>query len=147
MIIREFSDKDIDEVTVLMEKLCLLKGQDFNENRWRENIDNLMKKDTNLKIIVAFEKITELVLGMSHFSIRDTGKGYRIGVVSNLIVKEEKRREGIGELLMRHGIDFFKNNHINSVRLALKTNLDDAAKRLFVKLGFEPYFMIYELKI
>ncbi len=147
MIIREFSEKDIDETTKLMEKLCRLKGQEFDEERWRESIENRMKIDSNLKIIVAFENNTEQVLGMGHFFIRNTEKGYRIGIVSNVIVKEQKRREGIGELIMRHGIDYLKGCHIKSIRLALKNTLDNAAQKLFIKLGFEEVFRIYEMKI
>ncbi len=147
MIIREFSEKDIDEITILMEKLCRLKGQEFDEIRWRKSIENRMKKDSNLKIIVAFDKVSEQVLGMGHFFIRDTEYGYRIGVVSNIIVKEQKRREGIGETIMRHGIDYLKGCHIKSIRLALKNSLDDAAKKLFIKLGFEESFKVFEMKI
>ena len=147
MIIREFSEKDIDETTVLMENLCRLKGQEFDEKRWRESIENRMKKDSNLKIIVAFDKLTEQVLGMGHFFIRNTEKGYRIGIVSNIIVREEKRREGIGETIMRQGIDHLKGCHIKSIRLALKNTLDNAAKKLFIKLGFEEIFKVYEMKI
>jgi len=33
MIIREFSEQDIDEITSLMKKLCLMKGQEFDEKR------------------------------------------------------------------------------------------------------------------
>ena len=147
MIIREFSEKDIDEITVLMKKLCLLKKQEFDETRWRESLESRMKKESNLKIIVAFEKDTERVLGMAHFSIKVTETGLRIGIVSNLIVQEEKRREGIGEMIMRQGIDYLKCNHINSIQLALKTDQSKAAKELFVKLGFEPLLIIYELRL
>ncbi len=147
MIIREFSEKDIDEITILMKKLCMLKGQEFDEGRWRDSMENRLKKDSRLKVVIAFNKDNEEVLGMAQFSVRDTEKGFQIGVISNLIVVEEKRREGIGESLMRKGIEYFRENHINSVRLALKTTLDNAAKKLFLKLGFEPIFMIYELKL
>ena len=67
--------------------------------------------------------------------------------VSNIIVTEAKRREGIGETIMRHGIDYLKGCRIKSVRLALKNTLDDAAKKLFIKLGFEEVFKVYEMKI
>ena len=148
MIIREFSDEtDIDEITVLMKKLCALKGQDFDEIRWRNSLENRIKNDSNLEVIVAFDKITEQVLGMAHCSIRNSEDGERFGVVSNLIVKEEKRRAGIGEQLMRHAIDYFRRNHTRSVRLALKASLNDAAKILFKKLGFEEMFRVYQKEI
>ena len=147
IILREFSEKDINEITILMTKLCLLKGQEFDEVCWRESLETRIKKEYNLKIIVAFNKDTEQVLGMAHFSIKNTETGDRIGVISNLIVKKDKRREGIGEMLMRQGIDYFRSNHIQSIRLALKTSQSKAAKELFAKLGFEKIFMIFELKI
>ncbi|MHA1292978.1 MAG: GNAT family N-acetyltransferase [Promethearchaeota archaeon] len=147
MIIREFSEQDLDEITNLMKNLCNLKGQEFDEERWRASLEKQMKKDSGSEVIVAFDKNTQTVIGMTHCSIKDSNKGFRFGYVSNLIVKEEKRRTGIGEQLMRHVIDYFKRNHINSIRLALKKNLDLAAKKLFTKLGFEEIFRIYELKI
>jgi len=147
MIIREFSRTDIDEITVLMKKLCALKGQDFDEMRWRNSVEERMNKDSKLEFIVAFEKTTEQVIGMAHCSIRISEDGSRFGVVSNLIVKEEKRRSGIGEQLMKQATDYFRRNHINSIRLALKTSINDAAKILFKKLGFEEIFRVYEKEI
>ena len=147
MIIREFDIDDIDEITDLMKKLCALKGQEFDETRWRDSIEKRMKKDSDLEVIVAFDKLTEQVIGMTHCSIRNSEDGSRFGVVSNLIVKEEKRRAGIGELLMKHAIDYFRRNHIHSIRLALKTRLNKAAEILFKKLGFEEVFRIFELTL
>lgn len=148
MIIREFSDEtDIDEITGLMKKLCALKGQEFDESRWRNSLENRMKKDSDLEVIVAFDKGTEQVLGMAHCSIRNSEDGSRFGVVSNLIVKEEKRRTGIGEQLMKQAIDYFRRHHTHSIRLALKTSLDDGAKKLFKKLGFLEISRIYEKEI
>jgi ribosomal protein S18 acetylase RimI-like enzyme len=106
-----------------------------------------MNKDSKLEFIVAFEKTTEQVIGMAHCSIRISEDGSRFGVVSNLIVKEKKRRSGIGEQLMKQATDYFRRNHINSIRLALKTSINDAAKILFKKLGFEEIFRVYEKEI
>ena len=105
-----------------------------------------MKKE-NSEVIVAFEKDMNQVLGMAQCSIRNSDKGVRFGYISNLIVKEEKRRTGIGENLMRYIVDYFKKKHIQSIRLSLKTNLDEVAIILFMKLGFNELFRIYELNI
>jgi len=147
MIIREFSETDIDEITPLMKNLCKMKGQQFDEERWRSSLEKKMKEDSSREVFVAFDKTTNQVLGMGHGSIKNANNGTRYGYISNLIVKEEKRRAGIGELLMKEIIDYFKKNHINSIRLSLKTNADDAAKTLFRKLGFEEVISVYELKI
>jgi ribosomal protein S18 acetylase RimI-like enzyme len=97
--------------------------------------------------MVAFDKKTNQVLGMAQCSIRNTDKELPFGYITNLIVKEEKRRVGIGEMLMRHVIDYFKKNHIQSIRLALKINIDPAAKKLFIKLGFQESYRIFELNV
>jgi len=146
MIIREFSEQDINEITSLMKKLCIMKNQAFDEERWRASLETHMKKE-NSEVIVAFDKDMNQVLGMAQCSIRNSDKGVRFGYISNLIVKEEKRRTGIGENLMRYIVDYFKKKHIQSIRLSLKTNLDEVAIILFMKLGFHELFRIYELNI
>ena len=146
MIIREFSEQDIDEITSLMKKLCIMKGQEFDEERWRISLENRMRKE-NSEVIVAFDKDMNQVLGMAQCSIRNGDDGVRFGYISNLIVKEEKRRTGIGENLMRYIVDYFKKNHIQSIRLSFKTKIDQAAVTLFIKLGFHELFRVYELNV
>ena len=147
MIIREFSEQDIDEITSLMKKLCLMKGQEFDERRWRASLEKQMKRDSNTGVIIAFDKDMNQVLGMGQCSVRTSDEGFRFGYISNLIVKEKRKRTGIGERIMRHIIDFFKNNHTQSIRLALKTNFDKGAQTLFIKLGIIEIFKIYELQL
>jgi len=147
MLIREFSERDTEEITLLMKNLCILKSHEFDEERWRNSIIELMKKDSNSEVFVAFDDEKKSIIGMANCSIRTSDKGYRFGFISNLIVKEEKRRLGIGEDIIRYIVDFFKRNHIHSIRLALEQDVDNAAKILFTKFGFQETLHIYELKI
>ncbi len=147
MIVREFTEKDIDEITALMKSLCSLKGAEYDEGRWMVSLERHLKNHVNSEVIVAFNDKMGQVIGMAQCSIRNSEEGFKFGYFSNLIVQEERRRLGIGEALMRHAIDFFKRNHIHSIRLALKSQLDEAAKTLFKKLGFSELITIYELKI
>jgi len=147
MIIREFSEQDIDEITYLMKNLCSMKMQEFDEDRWRVNLEKSMKRDSNVGVFIAFDNDMNLVIGMAQCSVKNSDKGNRFGYISNLIVKEEQRRTGVGKKLMHHIIDYFKKNHIQSIRLALKTDLDSAAQLLFKKLGFQEIFRIFELDI
>ena len=147
MLVREFSERDTEEITLLMKNLCVLKGQEFDEERWRNSIIELMKKDSNSEVFVAFDDKKKSIIGMANCSIRTSDKGYRFGLISNFIVKEEKRRLGIGEEIVKYIIDFFKSNHIYSIKLALEQDADNAAKILFTKLGFQETLHIYELKI
>ncbi|TXT60487.1 MAG: hypothetical protein BAJALOKI2v1_100033 [Promethearchaeota archaeon] len=130
-----------------MKNLCSIKGQQFDEDRWRSSLENRMKNDSNAEVIVALEDDGEKVIGMTQCSIKRSDKGYRFGYISNLIVKEEERRSGVGEQLMNHVIDHFKRNHVSSLRLSLSSDIDEAAKILFTKLGFKEIFRVYELKL
>lgn len=147
MKIREFTERDIDEITTLMKHLCSLRNQEFDEEAWRSDLESKMKEDLNSEVIVAFDKNTNQVIGMGHCSIKIANNGFRFGYISNLIVKEEKRRTGIGEKLIRNMIDYFRRNHVQSIRLTLKPNLDKAAKLLFIKLGFQEILRLYELTL
>ena len=148
MIIREFYEGDVDEITSLMKQLCVLKGKDFNEESWRKSLMERIFTDSQSKVIVAFdEKSNPGILGIAQCSVKSSVNGFKFGYVSNLIVLEDKRRTGIGELIMRNAIDYFKSNHIQSIRLSLIPNLDKAATILFTKLGFQDILHIYELKI
>jgi len=55
MIIREFSEGDIDEITSLMKQLCKLKGNEFNEESWRKSLTERLFIDSQSKVIVVFE--------------------------------------------------------------------------------------------
>ncbi|MFO8018463.1 MAG: GNAT family N-acetyltransferase [Promethearchaeia archaeon] len=147
MIVREFTEEDIDGINKLMKDLCSLKGQIFDEDRWQNSIREDLKPNSNSEILVAIDQDDKNVIGMANCSVKTAENGTRFGYISNLIVKEGERGSGVGEKLMKNMIDYFKRNHIRSIRLALKTNLDEAARLLFVKLGFKEIIRIYELKI
>ncbi|MGV9173771.1 MAG: GNAT family N-acetyltransferase, partial [Promethearchaeia archaeon] len=106
-----------------------------------------LKPNTISEILVAIDQENSEVIGMANCSVKTAENGTHFGYISNLIVKEDKRGSGVGEKLMKNMIKYFKRNHIHSIRLALKTNLDEAARLLFVKLGFKEILKIYELKI
>lgn len=66
-----------------------------------------------------------------------------------MIIQEfsERHIDEIRSLMMRRLIYCFKRNHIPSIKLSLKTNLDNAAEEVFVKAGFQEVYRIFELKI
>ena len=147
MIIREFCEQDIDEITELMKVLCGIKEQEFNEERWRSSIEKQMREDNNSQVIVAFETETNHVLGMAFCAVKVSDNGIRFGYISNLIVQEDRRRTGIGEKIIHSIIDYFRKNHIQSIRIASRPFKFKSAQKLFIKLGFEEIYRIYELHI
>lgn len=148
MLIREFFESDIEEITILMRNLCKLKGQVFDENAWRTSLEKSMKEDANSEVIVAFDDNESQIIGMGHCCIKSTtDNGVPFGYISDLIVKEEKRRTGIGEKILRFMIDHFKSNHVQSIRLVIDSNLNESTRIIFKKLGFQEIARLYELKI
>ena len=147
MIIREFTEKDIGEMTDLMKNLCDINRQEFDERLWKKDLEKHLEKNSNSEVLIAFDQEKKAILGMAFFSVRKSSTGFRLGYISNLIVKQEKRRSGIGEEIIRKIIDSSKSNHIHSIRLTIKPDIDNNAKKLFIKLGFENILQIYELKI
>jgi len=147
MIIREFTENDINDMTTLIRNLCEINNQEFDELAWKEDLDKHLEKNSNSEVLIALDQDDKTIIGMAYFSVKNSIKGFRLGYISNLIVKEEKRRIGIGEEIIRKIIDYSKSNHIQSIRLAIRPNIDIGAKKLFIKLGFKNILHIYELQI
>ena len=147
MLIREFTEKDINEMTALIKDLCEINEREFDELEWKNDLEKHLDKKSNSEVLIALDQDDKTIIGMAYFSVQNSSKGVRIGYISNLIVKEEKRRFGIGEEIIRKIIDHSKSNHIHSIRLALRPDIDIGAKKLFIKLGFKNFLHIYELQI
>lgn len=147
MIIREFNENDIDEITILIQNLCVINNQEFDESAWRKDLESHLEKNSSSEVLIALDKDNKNIIGMAYFSVDNSIKGFRVGFISNLIVKEEKRRIGIGEKIIRKIIDYSKRNHIHSIRLAIRPDIDIGAKKLFIKLGFKNVLHIYEMQI
>lgn len=147
MIIREFTEKDINEMTVLIKDLCEINKREFNELEWKNDLKIHLDKKSNSEVLIVLDQDNKTIIGMAYFSVENTKRGFRSGYISNLIVKEQKRRIGIGEEIIRKIIDYSKSNHIHSIRLAIRPDTDIGAKKLFIKLGFKNILHIYELQI
>ncbi|MEJ2295231.1 MAG: GNAT family N-acetyltransferase [Candidatus Lokiarchaeota archaeon] len=124
-----------------------MNNREFDELEWRKDLEKHLEKNSNSEVLIALDQDDKTIIGMAYFSVQNSSKGIRIGYISNLIVKEEKRRIGIGEEIIRKIIDHSKSNHIHSIRLALRPDIDIGAKKLFIKLGFKNALHIYELQI
>jgi L-amino acid N-acyltransferase YncA len=147
MLIREFTEKDINEMTALIKDLCELNKREFDELEWKNDLEKHLDKNSNSEVLIALDQDNKTIIGMAYFSVENTNRGLRSGYISNLIVKEQKRRIGIGEEIIRKIIDYSKSNHIHSIRLAIRPSTDIGAKKLFIKLGFKNILHIFELQI
>lgn len=138
----------MEAITGFMKQLCRLTGVDFDSARWQESVKR--KFDSSLaRIFVAETDVppgeTEL-MGMAFATIRKQASGFHFGWISNLIVDPEYRNIGVGEALVREAIDFFRRNHVESVRITVKSNSVEAQNLLY-KLGFDEILRVMEYKI
>ncbi|GAH19591.1 unnamed protein product [marine sediment metagenome] len=120
-----------DQVNFLLKKNKQLEEQNLMLKNYIEQLDSSSSKVEKPEVPNDFEsKINE-----------------KDGIISNLIVDPSYRGEGLGEELIKYSIDFFKRNHINSVRIIVKTELDESASNLFTKFGFNEIFKVLEIKM
>ncbi len=135
--IREYTDKDYTSATVLMKKLTELMGEKFDEFRWKTSL--LARKSQQQGILIAIEG--ENVVGMSFADIRE-GKGY----ISSVIVDEDYRGQGIGELLIQKAVMYLGRRGANKVRINVRKDATGAIN-LYEKIGFKEKFRVLELEL
>ncbi|MHA1731824.1 MAG: GNAT family N-acetyltransferase [Promethearchaeota archaeon] len=133
------------ELTGLMKNLCSTVGVEFDEDRWCSSIKKKLGRHEKSSILVADKDGS--AIGMAFASIRSLDSGFKFGYISNLVVAPEYRQQGLGELLVHEAIDFFRKNHITSVRVTVKSKAVEDTARFFYKLGFEEAFRVFEFRI
>ncbi|HMF32818.1 MAG TPA: GNAT family N-acetyltransferase [Candidatus Lokiarchaeia archaeon] len=142
--IRNFTEGDIGEITVLMQKLCEITNIEFDPDRWQASIEKQFQQFDLSTMLIA--EIDGTVAGMTFASIRRDFNMARFGYISNLIVDPRYRGQRIGENLMRAAVDFFRQNHIESVRVTVRKESPEALN-LLKKIGFDEIFTVMEQKI
>jgi ribosomal protein S18 acetylase RimI-like enzyme len=143
VIIRNFTEGDIEEITVLMQNLCDITNIAFDPVRWQDSIERQFQQYDKSMMFVA--EIGGMVGGMTFASIRRDFNMSRIGYISNLIVDPKYRGHRIGERLIHTAVEFFQHNHIESIRVTVRKESPEAMN-LLKKVGFEEIFTVMELK-
>ncbi|MFC1504237.1 GNAT family N-acetyltransferase [Spirochaetota bacterium] len=104
---------------------------------------DLTGKDRIVYIAIDGNKVIGMITGRTYKSI-PLRKVPRMGHVSNLYIMPSYRRRGIGEVLVKMLLKWFRKNSIKDVRLGVFT-LNKAAIQIFSKLKFQKH--ILEMKI
>ncbi|HUX99508.1 MAG TPA: GNAT family N-acetyltransferase [Candidatus Deferrimicrobium sp.] len=141
MTIREYMDKDYNLATDLMRKLTELMGEKFDEFRWKTSL--LARKHAQEAMFVAIE--AERVVGMSFAEIRGP-KGRTYGYISTVIVDEDYRGQGVGELLIQKAIMHLGRLGVDIVQINVRKEAAGAI-RLYEKIGFKEKFRVMELEL
>jgi len=139
--IKDYEDKDYDAATDLMRKLTELMGENFDEFRWKTSL--LARKNAQEGLFIAIED--EKVIGMSFAEMKGPKEG-SYGYISSVIVDEEYRGQGVGELLIQKAIMYLGRRNANSIRINVRKEAVGAIK-LYEKLGFKEKFRVMELEL
>jgi len=141
MNIREYTDRDYPATTDLMRKLTELMGEKFDEFRWRTSL--LTRKTAQEGMFIALEE--ERVIGMSFAEMKGPKEG-SYGYISSVIVDEDYRGKGVGELLIQKAILYLGRRGASTIRINVRKEAAGAAK-LYEKIGFKEKYRVMELEL
>ncbi len=124
MIIKDVTNKDIEEISYLEEKIFGIDA--FSTD--------LLKKLLNNKLLfIKLVNETEKILG---FSISIEGSKNQANIINFLII-EEYQHQGLGSFLLKRTLKEIKNkNKFKSIILNVKID-NDVAIHLYEKYGFK----------
>ena len=142
--IRDFSEQDVEKLTELMRKLCEITQIAFDPTRWQKSVRQQFQEADISHFFVA--ELEGIAIGMAFATVRRAASGERFGYIANLIVDSKFRGHRIGERLIQSAIDFFRQNHLESVRVAVRKESPEAL-HLLKKAGFSEKITILEQKI
>jgi ribosomal protein S18 acetylase RimI-like enzyme len=141
MTIREYLDKDYSAATDLMRKLTELMGEKFDEFRWKTSL--LARKHAQEAMFVAIED--ERVVGMSFAEMKGP-KGHSYGYINSVIVDEDYRGQGVGELLIQKAVMHLGRLGADKIQINVRKEAMGAIK-LYEKIGFKEKFRVLELEL
>ncbi|MFX0099857.1 MAG: GNAT family N-acetyltransferase [Candidatus Hodarchaeota archaeon] len=141
--IRAYSEDDKNYVTELMEQLCTVYNVEFNKERWKKSLEEKIQISDFTQLLVA--EMEGKIVGMLVADIRRGGNG-RAGYLTNLIVAPDFRNLGVGESLINEAMEFFKSNHVTTVKVNVRIK-NESAMKLFAKLGFKEHIIQLERTI
>lgn len=120
-----------------------LKDVDLIYNLSKENLPTSFKKETLIDYIKQKETYhvfvceKEELIGFIILWISD-----QYGQIIDLVIKEDKRRQGYGKLMIEKSFEFFLQNNVKSLTLEVSANNKDAIK-LYEKMGFKKMKVIH----
>jgi ribosomal protein S18 acetylase RimI-like enzyme len=146
MEIREATQTDLPAIVELWKSMM-----DFHSNldsffaRSRDGHRNFLEWATkeigseNSKLFVADSGVK--ILGYIKIQISEYPPLFdmkKFGMISDAVVTDEYRRQGIGEALFKQSMNWFKEKGIDRVELRV-ANVNPVAHGFWKKMGFSPY--------
>ena len=144
IVIKELPRQQINLIKTLWRQLnqhhlevSKLKDE-FRNYTFEDRLNKIQNK--RLKIFIGYDQGSSEIIGYCIVSINLKGNK---GQINSLFVKEEVRRENIGEKLMQRSLDWLEKNNIEYIKLEVVVG-NEKALNFYEKFGFKP--KTYNLK-
>ncbi len=152
--IRDAREDDLDGVSDLWEQLAghhEMLSEDFaltsdSKRKWSKYLRDRFR-EISTKLIVAEEdgQIVAFMLCLLQPNY-PIFKDKKIGVISDVYVKQERRRKGLAKKMLDVAVAWFKKNKVRTVRLNVAAaNLE--ARAAWRMLGFDPFMIAKNLDV
>ena len=122
--------KDYEAVKGMVMKLTGHLGADFNERQFRITISRRKSDRVNREGIL-LAKDGDKVVGMVWGEVTIA----KVGKISNFIIDENYRGQGLGNKLIQRVIDFFTKHRVNKMQANVRSLEKEG--RLYEKFGFK----------
>lgn len=145
---RELPIEEIDKIKPLWEKIKIHHYEratvfkaDFEKVTFSERKRKISMGKKEVRIIVAQDGNTSQIVGYCLSSISQDD----VGEVDSLYIEEKFRRLGIGKELMRRTLEWFNENGIQEIIIALALGNEEALP-FYEQFGFAPRTYILKQK-
>ncbi len=101
----------------------------------RDHLVGLVQSGSSVLLAARLPDEQGLIVGALSLTIYRVPTGTR-AIIEDVIVDESARAQGIGEALVRHGLDLARQAGASSVALTSNPGRE-AANRLYLKMGFK----------
>lgn len=146
--IREARKKDLDELTNLWYELArmhetIMMGYDLSKDpkkEWLAMMEENIKQDSFITFVA---EVGNEILGFASATLRRRASFFTVrhmGVIMDIYIKDNRRGEGIGSLLVEVAEDWIRKK---GVRLAVVTVApeNDIANEFWRECGYETYLL------
>ncbi|MGB5910295.1 MAG: GNAT family N-acetyltransferase [Promethearchaeia archaeon] len=142
------SPDQIDSLRELTKQLVEGLGQEFDPKRFDWGISRRIydKLQRHGILIATDEDKDDEVIGMIIAELRIDPFGTSEGYIKQVFLKEDYRRKGIGELLIKKAIEHLQKIKVEKVKVNIKEKAKVAAN-LYSKMHFKKVYEVLELDL
>ena len=136
MVVREFSEKYIDEAVELIDEYRSYYGFNRDHDKTKQFIVDLVEKREN-KLFLAIDEVTDSVMGFVNlYPCYSTLALKRLWILNDIGVGRMYRGQGVSKALIEKVISFARET--GAVRIELKTDkANQRALALYKSIGFQ----------